>query len=374
MKRYAAYILPDNDNTLMQDVLTLFFRCQLLTGLLLMLALTPVSAIAAPAAKPVVVAEATLRELAPVNWYTGTVISREQARLAAEVSGRMLWVAEVGGEIEKDDVVARIDDTLLQQEHAERKADIGRINAQLGFLKQEASRLQRLAKQNNAAKSQLEKTVSERLAAQSELKASQAREQRTNEELKRSKLRAPFSGVVTERLLNAGEWADNGTAVVAMTDPHSLEAQSWVSVSALPFIDAGETIDIKIDDSVYRGLVRTLVPVSDLRSRLYELRVEMPPGHWRVGQSVRIAVPTQRPREVLAVPRDALVLRRGSISLYKVDTDNTARRVAVTTGIASGPFIEVSGDLEAGDQIIIRGGERIRPGQAVSIQQPDQPL
>ena len=374
MKRYAAYILPDNDNTLMQDVLTLFFRCQLLTGLLLMLALTPVSAIAAPAAKPVVVAEATLRELAPVNWYTGTVISREQARLAAEVSGRMLWVAEVGGEIEKDDVVARIDDTLLQQEHAERKADIGRINAQLGFLKQEASRLQRLAKQNNAAKSQLEKTVSERLAAQSELKASQAREQRTNEELKRSKLRAPFSGVVTERLLNAGEWADNGTAVVAMTDPHSLEAQSWVSVSALPFIDAGETIDIKIDDSVYRGLVRTLVPVSDLRSRLYELRVEMPPGHWSVGQSVRIAVPTQRPREVLAVPRDALVLRRGSISLYKVDADNTARRVAVTTGIASGPFIEVSGDLEAGDQIIIRGGERIRPGQAVSIQQPDQPL
>ena len=358
----------------MQDVLTLFFRCQLLTGLLLMLALTPVSAIAAPAAKPVVVAEATLRELAPVNWYTGTVISREQARLAAEVSGRMLWVAEVGGEIEKDDVVARIDDTLLQQEHAERKADIGRINAQLGFLKQEASRLQRLAKQNNAAKSQLEKTVSERLAAQSELKASQAREQRTNEELKRSKLRAPFSGVVTERLLNAGEWADNGTAVVAMTDPHSLEAQSWVSVSALPFIDAGETIDIKIDDSVYRGLVRTLVPVSDLRSRLYELRVEMPPGHWRVGQSVRIAVPTQRPREVLAVPRDALVLRRGSISLYKVDTDNTARRVAVTTGIASGPFIEVSGDLEAGDQVIIRGSERIRPGQAVSIQQPDQPL
>ena len=374
MKRYAAYILPDNDNTLMQDVLTLFFRCQLLTGLLLMLALTPVSAIAAPAAKPVVVAEATLRELAPVNWYTGTVISREQARLAAEVSGRMLWVAEVGGEIEKDDVVARIDDTLLQQEHAERKADIGRINAQLGFLKQEASRLQRLAKQNNAAKSQLEKTVSERLAAQSELKASQAREQRTNEELKRSKLRAPFSGVVTERLLNAGEWADNGTAVVAMTDPHSLEAQSWVSVSALPFIDAGETIDIKIDDSVYRGLVRTLVPVSDLRSRLYELRVEMPPGHWSVGQSVRIAVPTQRPREVLAVPRDALVLRRGSISLYKVDADKIARRVAVTTGIASGPFIEVSGDLEAGDQVIIRGSERIRPGQAVSIQQPDQPL
>lgn len=358
----------------MQPVLTQILRCWLVPGLFCLFALMLTSAIAAPAAKPVVVAEASLRDLSPVNWYTGTVISREQARLAAEVSGRMLWVAEVGGEIEKGEVVARIDDTLLRREHDERKADVERINAQLGFLKQEASRLQRLAKQNNAAKSQLEKVVSERLATQSELKAAQARERHTNEELQRSELRAPFSGVVTERLLYAGEWADSGTAVVAMTDPRSLEAQSWVSVSALPFITVGEGIDIKIGDTVYRGRVRTLVPVSDLRSRLYELRVEMPPGRWSVGQSVRIAVPTQKPRQVLAVPRDALVLRRGSTSLYKVDPDNIARRVAVKTGIASGPLIEVSGNLEPGDQVVIRGGERLRPGQAVTIQQPDQPL
>ncbi len=374
MKRYAAFVLLNHDNTLMQAVLTQIFYRGLLPALFCVLTLVSATAIAAPAAKPVVVAEASLRELAPVNWYTGTVISREQARLAAEVSGRMLWVAEVGGEIEKDEVVARIDDTLLRREHDERKADVERINAQLGFLKQEASRLQRLAKQNNAAKSQLEKVVSERLATQSALKAAQARERHTSEELRRSRLRAPFSGVVTERLLHAGEWADSGTAVVAMTDPHSLEAQSWVSVSALPFISIGEEIDVKIGSTVYRGRVRTLVPVSDLRSRLYELRVEMPPGRWSVGQSVRIAVPTQKPRQVLAVPRDALVLRRGSTSLYKVDADNIARRVAVKTGIASGPFIEVSGDLEPGDQVVIRGGERLRPGQAVSVQQPDQPL
>jgi len=358
----------------MQEVLTLFFRNRLMPGLLVTLCLASSWGASAPAPKPVVVEEASLRELAPVNWYTGTVISREQARLAAEVSGRLLWVAEVGAEIEKEDVVARIDDTLMQQEHAERKADIERINARLGFLKQEASRLQRLAKQNNAAKSQLEKTVSERLATQSELKAAQARERHTNEELQRSKLRAPFSGVVTERLLYAGEWADNGTAVVAMTDPNSLEVQSWVSVSALPFIKAGGKMSIRIGDVVHQGLVRTFVPVSDLRSRLYELRVETPPGQWSVGQSVRIAVPTQKSREVLAVPRDALVLRRGSISLYKIDADNIARRVAVTIGIASGAFIEVTGDLQPGDQVVVRGGERLRPGQAVSIQQSDQPL
>lgn len=362
----------------MRFILTLFGWNRVLPGLILLLAVVyvcaSVSAYASPVAKPVVVAEARLMELAPVNWYTGTIISREQARLAAEVTGRLLWVAEVGSEIGKDEVVARIDDALLQLEHAERQADVGRIKAQLSFLRQEESRLQRLAKQNNAAKSQLEKVSSERLAAQSELKAAQARERRTHEELQRSQLRAPFSGVVTERLLHAGEWADNGAVVVAMTDPHRLEAQSWVSVSALPFVKAGETVDLKIAGSVYTARIRTLVPVSDLRSRLYELRVDMPPGQWSVGQSVRIAVPTQHPREVLAVPRDALVLRRGSISLYKIDADSIARRVVVITGIASGPYIEVSGDLQAGDRIVIRGGERLRPDQAVSIQPMDQVL
>ncbi len=362
----------------MQLFLTLFGGSRLLPGLMLLLALVcggiNVSVHASSPAKPVVVVDARLMQLAPVNWYTGTVISREQARLAAEVPGRLLWVAEVGSEIEKGEVVARIDDALLQQEYAERQADLGRIKAQLGFLQQEASRLQRLAKQNNAAKSQLEKVVSERLAAQSELKAAQARERRTHEELQRSQLRAPFPGVVTERLLHTGEWADSGAAVVAMTDPHSVEAQSWVSVSALPFVKTGETVSLKIADRDYAGKIRTLVPVSDLRSRLYELRVDMPLGQWSVGQSVRIAVPTQHPREVLAVPRDAMVLRRGSISIYKIDADDIARRVAVTTGIASGAYIEVLGDVHAGDRVVVRGGERLRPGQAVSIQPAEQPL
>jgi len=341
----------------------------LLAGLVWLI--SPSLGFTAPSAKPVVVAEATLRQLAPVSWYTGTVISREQARLAAEVSGRLLWVAEVGSNLEKDAVVARIDDTLLKQELAERQADIARIKAQLGFLQQEGSRLQRLAKKNNAAQSQLDKTVSERIAAQSELKAARARERRTFEQVQRSQLRAPFTGVVTERLLHAGEWADEGDAVVAMTDPKSLETQSWVSVSALPFIKVNAMLAIEIQRQRYQARVRTLVPVGELRSRLYELRLELPPGDWSVGESVRIAVPTALAREVLAVPRDALVLRRASTHLFKIEDNDIARQVPVTTGIASGDYIEVNGDLNPGDRVVIRGGERLRSGQTVSIQNPD---
>ncbi len=320
--------------------------------------------------KPVVVAEAAMRLLAPVDYYTGTVISREQARLAAEVSGRLLWVAEVGDRVEEGGVVARIDDVLLKEDLAEREADVTRLQARLGFLKLEASRLQRLARSNNAAQSQLEQVESDRLAAKSELRAARARERRSAALLERTQLRAQFSGIVTERLLNAGEWADEGAAVVSMTDPQRLEIQGWVSVSALSFLKVQAPVEFEHNGEKFEGQVRTLVPVGDTRSRLYELRVALPEGVWKVGESVRIAVPAMVQREVLSVPRDALVLRRDAISVFVIDGDAVAHRVAVIPGIASGPWIEVAGELSAGDLVVTRGGERLRDGQKVVMQGP----
>ena len=64
---------------------------------------------------PVVVSVAAERLLAPVTPYPGTVISRNHARLAAEVEGRLEWVAEVGTVVRRGESVARLDDVLLEQ-------------------------------------------------------------------------------------------------------------------------------------------------------------------------------------------------------------------------------------------------------------------
>jgi len=325
-------------------------------------------ALAGSRGKPVVVAEATMRFLAPVDYYTGTVISREHARLASEVSGRLLWVAEVGDSLEAGGVVARIDDVLLREDHIEREADAARIQARLKFLSLESARLQRLANSNNAAQSQLEQVDSDRLAASSELKAAQARQHRSAALLERTQLRAPFAGIVTERLLNVGEWANEGAAVVTMTDPLHLEIQGWVSVSALPFLEPQAPVHFERNGEKYEGVVRTLVPVGDIRSRLYELRVGLPDGSWKVGESVRIAVPATIPREVLSVPRDAMVLRRDAIGVFVVDNKAVVHRVSVIPGIASGAWIEVKGDIKPGDRVVTRGGERLRDGQKVVVQ------
>ena len=78
-------------------------------------------------------------------------------------------------------------------------------------------------------------------------------------------------------------------------------------------------------------------------------------------------MPTSSVREALTVPRDALVLRPEGQSVFVVDADGNARQVAVEVGVGQGEDIEVSGELAAGDRVVIRGNERLQGGQPVNI-------
>ncbi len=324
-----------------------------------------------PPPAPVVVATAESRMLAPVTWYPGTVISRNRARVAAEVEGRLEWVAEVGTAIAQGDVVARIDDALLRQSLAENEAAVARESARLTFLDAQVGRLEKLVTQNTATRSRLEEAVAERDISRSELRAARARVALTTERLERTRIRAPFGGIVTERVRQGGEWAQSGEVVVRIVDADALEVQTWIPIAALAFVEEGGGLALEAGPGGRTSAtVRTIVPVGDNRSRLYELRLGVEGRSWPVGQDVRVAVPTAAARAVVAIPRDALVLRRDGAAVYRVSGEGLADRVAVTPGIAQDALIEVDG-IAPGDRVVVRGGERLRPGQPVRVVNPE---
>ena len=330
--------------------------------------------IAAPAPKkraaPVVVAEATTTKLAPVTWVAGTVISRDDAKLATEVEGRLKKVLEVGTRVKAGQVVSLIDNTFVDLRIEEMKAAVKREKAQLHFQREEVKRLQRLAKQNNTAKTLLEQTQADREIARNELEIARTRLRQAKEEKWRHEIRAPFDGVIAERYVQGGERVDKGDQVVRLIDPATMEVQARVPLKSINFILEKSKIKLQVDQPqlvAVQGEVRVIVPVGDERSRLMDLRINFKDVNWRIGQPVRVALPTAAPKEVLAIPRDALVLRRSGTSVYRVNGENKAENIPVKVGIASGDLVEVTGKLNPGDKVVIRGGERLRPGQLVSI-------
>jgi RND family efflux transporter MFP subunit len=323
----------------------------------------PVPAAGAP---PVIVVAAETRQMTPLIQVAGTVISRTDSRLAAQVEGQVLWVAEVGTQLETDGVAARLDDVLIRDVLVEEQARLAREQANVRFNQAEAQRLAKLAKDNHAALSRLDQAQRDLSIARSELAAAESRLMQTQEKQERTTIKAPFAGVVTEQFIQAGEWADPGTPIVRLVDTASLEAQAWIPVTALPYIRSGTRLGLTIAGQPASGTVRTLVPVGDDQSRLYELRLLLDGDGWSAGQSVRIAIPTAESRPALVVPRDALVLRRDGTTVFRILADNTAERITVETGIAEGDFIEIVGAVQPGDAIVIRGGERLRAGQQVT--------
>ena len=88
------------------------------------------------------------------------------------------------------------------------------------------------------------------------------------------------------------------------------------------------------------------------------------------GPSARVflTMPTAAAKEVLAVPRDALVLRREGASVFKMTDESTVLQVNVVVGLGAGALIEVFGDLAAGDEVVVRGAEGLSDGMSVVVQ------
>jgi hypothetical protein len=113
--------------------------------------------------------------------------------------------------------------------------------------------------------------------------------------------------------------------------------------------------------------IRAIVPVGDERSRMIEVRIAMNAEGWAIGSAVRVDLPAAQQGAGLMVPRDAVIVRADGAHVYRIGKGDVAERVAVRVGSGDAKRVEITGSLAAGDRVVVRGGERLRAGQAVTI-------
>ncbi len=313
------------------------------------------------------VAEVVETSLAPVTWVAGTVVSRSDAQLSAEQQGRILEVLDVGSVVQEGDVIARIDDRPLALRVAELEAEVIRTEARLAYLESEYQRQQELSQRQLTSATLLEQTRSDQRVADSELKVAQSRLDQARDDLERTQLKAPFDGVVVERMVQIGERVSEGTVVIRLKDPNNLEVIARPPLSFLPFVEPGQYIQVDSAHSQGNWPVRTVVSLGNEATHVFELRLDVEADQFASGETLRVAVPIAAREQVVAVPRDALVLRGDGVSVYVVNSDQTVRRIPVTTGVGDHYYVGVSGELWPGEMVITRGNERLQPGQSVQV-------
>jgi RND family efflux transporter MFP subunit len=331
------------------------------------LALAPAaSAQQAPGAPlSVSVVPAKVVKMAPKMALPGTVVSLNDSHLASEVEGRVAWVANVGTVVAQNDIVAKIDSNVAGMQLASDKANVARLVAQVKFDRAQAVRLQNLFKQNAIATSTRDQAISTRDMDVAALAQARAAMNKSQYQFDHSDIRAPFPGRVVQRLINPGEYATAGKDIVRLVDIASMEISVQTPIDTAHYLSEGLAVTVDIENRPAIATVRAIVPVGDIASRTLEVRLTLPTGAGLVGDAAKVYVPSAAPHDVLAVPRDALVLREDNTYVFKVDGKNVAQRVAVETGSEEGTLVEVHGLLSPGERVIVRGAERLETGQKV---------
>jgi RND family efflux transporter MFP subunit len=321
---------------------------------------------------PVTVEVATARtaRVAPHTWIPGSIVSRDDARIAGIVAGRVVWIAEVGQRVAAGAALARLDDTVAKLRVADLQAQVARAQSQAQLAHTQLDRYQSLAATKIYSQSQLDEASAQLDMAQHDVARLTAQLKQAEYETEQSEIRAPFSGVVTERFTQRGEYLQVGAAVVRLVNTDDVEARATAALAFAGNVKPGQAAALKVGSEERRGRVRAIVPVGDDRSRQFEIRVSLARGSWPVGTAVEVSLPTGADRTAVVVPRDAIVIRQAHSYVMRVARNGTVERREVESGSAVEDLVEIRNGVAPGDRLVVRGAERLEPGQAITVTDP----
>lgn len=213
-------------------------------------------------------------------------------------------------------------------------------------------------------------------AAEARAAASQAQAAVAKDRLERTTIRAPFDGVITAKHTEVGSWLAVGDGVFDVDTTSRVRVRVDIPETYYGQIVIGSEMSITFDgvpNKTFVGMVTKKIPRASGRSRAFPIKVELDnsDGLLASGMLARVMLETPHTGESsVIVPRDALVPRGPNHILVRVqdqDGQPVAEILPVKPGRYFGEAVEVFGDLRAGDRVVVRGNERLRPGQPLVL-------
>lgn len=316
----------------------------------------------------------------------GRLVARQAGVVAARVDAPVeRFLVEVGDRVGEGQVIAELNIASLTARRDQAagaleaaRAAVQTDKAELQLLRQELKRFEGLKSSAAFSQANYEDALQNVVIAQAEIAqaemaivTAEADLQLREIDLANALIRAPYQGVITQRLTEAGAYVQTGDPVVRMISEDELEIEVDVPVQRLSGLTAGTTVEFRLEGPTrYRATVRAVVPAENPLTRTrpvrFVTRFDERLKSLANDQSVVVLVPIGARREVLSVHKDA-VIKRPDGSLVFVVKDGKAEPRQVRLGQAIGSRLEVIDGLSAGDLSVIRGNERLRPGAAVRI-------
>ncbi|MEQ8506954.1 MAG: efflux RND transporter periplasmic adaptor subunit [Rhodospirillales bacterium] len=319
----------------------------------------------------------------------GRFISRQAGPVAARISGPVAeFKVDVGDRVAQGDVLAVLVKDSLQWERELKAAELNRFEAALEtaqetlkLRRQELARLEGLRKSAAFSQARLDDKRQEVAVAKAEIAVARGQLESAKASLRLAEINlsyadvvAPYDGVVSQRHTEAGAYVNLGSPLVTLVNDRSLEIEADVPARNVSGLSVGTKVAAALTPArKFMVAVRAVVPDENPQTRTRTVRFapqNLPDGPLiAANQSVTLNVPAARNESVVTVHKDAVLNRLGKTVVF-LHQDGKALVRPVRLGDAIGSRLIVLGGLAAGDLVVVRGNERLRPGQPITFAPP----
>ena len=326
-------------------------------------------------AVPVVAIEPNFVERASPLRFSGTITSERFSTLSSYVAGLVVRAdADEGFIAKRGEVLVVLDSTLANLELLEAHARLDEARARLSDaqrLRGEAEKLGQNISQSTLksrmAQEHIQGSVVARLKAELEFQ---------EEIVDRHVIRAPFDGVVVDKLTEVGEWANLSSPVIEFLATDGLRLDIQVPQDYYPLVRQEVSALVRIDafpNDVFTGHVKAIVPASDpdVRTFLVRLVIDNPSNAIIVGMSGEAQFGISDGESAVEIPRDVLVrYPDGSASVWVIEETSEgtfAHERQVVLGDSFGDMAKVMNGLHDVALIVVRGNETLDDGTKVRL-------
>jgi RND family efflux transporter MFP subunit len=362
---------------------------------------------AAPPTVTVTTVQAAERPIPRFLRVTGTLMAEEQADVAAEIAGRVVSTPiERGTKVIEGAELIRLSSTETDAQLKEAEANAAQIEARLGLTasavfdvnavpevqnakasyalaESEFNRIKQLLDQRVVSQSEFDQRRTQMEAARQQydaakngaaqqyqsLEAARARVALVRKAVADTVVRAPFVGLVAERMVSVGDYVTKGTKVAIVVRINPLRAQLTIPEQFVSAIGPGQPMSFEVDaypGRQFKGNVRYVSPAlqADQRALTVEAIVPNPTNELKPGLFATAQIRQSTPTPAVLVPASAVQTTGGTSRVYILNGDHAEERI-VTTGQTIDTLVEITNGVKAGERVATTNVTKLADGTRV---------
>lgn len=306
---------------------------------------------------------------------SGKIEAGNSASLSTRLMGYVDKIhVKVGDKIKKGQLLVSINSADLIAKRAQVNSGISEANVVYQNAKNDFNRFTALFNDSSVSQKELDDITAHFNMAKARLESAKQMKNEINAQFSYTHIKAPFSGVVTNKFINVGDMANPGVPLLEVEAPENFQVLAMVSESNISKIkvDSKVKVVVKSLNKIIKGKVVEVSTSSKNTGGQYLVKIALGSTEVKVlsGMFATVQFPnlSQDKSDIVLIPIDAIVTRGQLSGVYTVSQSNTAMLRWLRLGKTFGDKVEVLSGLSANEEYIISASNKLSNGSKITIQ------